>query len=197
MRNWLVIAALLVAAISLPHRAAAQMLPATDDPLRRGHALLIGNSHYRACRNWMTCRCNSTNWRRYQEPFRNGRGGEDLEIDLLRQKINGFLRSYGNDSNARLFIYYAGHGYTETICVQTKIVDTSRNRHADSRRQCARLQCGTPQAMSMMEIRSPLAEVLANTSSLYRQLLSGTIFTSRAEMTLRDAEPECRGEAHG
>jgi len=163
MRNWLVIAALLVAAISLPHRAAAQMLPATDDPLRRGHALLIGNSHYRA---WPRLDDVPLQLDELAEGIKNHfetvEVVKDLEIDLLRQKINGFLRSYGNDSNARLFIYYAGHGYTETILpynenrgyitgIDTPTVDGSARGYNAAR----------PKAMSMMEIRSPLAEVLA------------------------------------
>jgi hypothetical protein len=41
--------AMVVAVISSPHRADAQV-PPPDDPLRHGHALLIGNSHYRDSR---------------------------------------------------------------------------------------------------------------------------------------------------
>ncbi len=183
MRNWLVIAALLVAAISLPHRAAAQMLPATDDPLRRGHALLIGNSHYRA---WPQLDDVPLQLDELAEGIKNHfetvEVVKDLEIDLLRQKINGFLRSYGNDSNARLFIYYAGHGYTETILpynenrgyitgIDTPTVDGSARGYNAAR----------PKAMSMMEIRSPLAEVLAKHILLvFDSCFSGTIFTSRA-----------------
>src|SRR5229473_3485035 len=183
MRNCLVIAALLVAAILLPHHAAAQMLPATDDPLRRGHALLIGNSHYRA---WPQLDDVPLQLDELAEGLKNHfetvEVVKDLEIDPLRQKINGFLRSYGNDSNARLFIYYAGHGYTEPILrynenrgyitgIDTPTVDGSARGYDAAR----------PKAMSMMEIRSPLAEVLAKHILLvFDSCFSGTIFTSRA-----------------
>jgi hypothetical protein len=47
MRTWFIMAAVLAAAISSPHHADAQAPLASDDPLRHGHALLIGNSRYR------------------------------------------------------------------------------------------------------------------------------------------------------
>jgi hypothetical protein len=49
MRTCLFGAAVLFAALSSQHRATAQVSSAPDDPLRHGHALLIGNSNYR---NW-------------------------------------------------------------------------------------------------------------------------------------------------
>ena len=50
MRTCLFIAAVLAAAISSAERVGAQVSRASDDPLRHGHALLIGNSHYRDSR---------------------------------------------------------------------------------------------------------------------------------------------------
>jgi hypothetical protein len=116
MRTWLVIAALLVAAISSQHRADAQVPQATDDPLRRGHALLIGISRYR-----------DPSWTQLvdiplqlaqlekglKDHFDTVKVVQDLEAVPLLATINDFARAYGNDSNARLLIYYAGHGYTE------------------------------------------------------------------------------------
>ena len=118
MRTCLFIVAILVAAVSSAERADAQVSPASDDPLRHGYALLIGNSHYRDSR-----------WPQLDEislqldALRKGLDGhfdkvqveKDLDTEGLRVKLNVFLRTYGNDSNARLFIYYAGHGYTEVI----------------------------------------------------------------------------------
>ena len=40
---------------------------------------------------------------------------KDLKAANLKEAIENFLRRYGNDENARLFIYYAGHGYTELM----------------------------------------------------------------------------------
>jgi formylglycine-generating enzyme required for sulfatase activity len=169
-------------AISSRQPAAAQTRPAAADPLRHGHALLIGNSNY-------------SNWPRLDDVplqlnelaaglkshFDTVEVVNDLKIDSLRQRINGFLRSYGNDSNARLFIYYAGHGYTEPILqysenrgyitgIDTPSVDGSQ-RAWDAAR---------PSAMSMMEIRLPLAEVLAkHILIVFDSCFAGTIFLAR------------------
>jgi hypothetical protein len=116
MRVFRVIAVFLSAVISSREPAAAQTTQAAVDPLRHGHALLIGNSNY-------------SNWPRLDDVplqlselaaglkshFDTVEVVRDLKIEPLRQKINGFLRSYGNNPDARLFIYYAGHGYTEPI----------------------------------------------------------------------------------
>jgi Caspase domain len=117
VRTWFVIAAVVAVALS-PHHAGAQVPPASDDPLRHGHALLIGNSHYRD-RGWpqlddIPLQIDALR-RGLQGHFDDVDVALDLETEQLRQKINGFVRTHGNDSNARLFIYYAGHGYTEVI----------------------------------------------------------------------------------
>jgi Caspase domain len=160
-------------------------LSGSDDPLRHGHALLIGNSQYRD-RAWdqlldVPLQLDELE-KGLKSHFDTVEVVKDLEIDALRQKVNGFLRSYGNDSNARLFIYYAGHGYTETLLpfnenrgyitgIDTPAVDGSERGY-----NAARLK-----AMSMMEIRSPLSEVLAkHILVVFDSCFSGTIFTSRA-----------------
>jgi formylglycine-generating enzyme required for sulfatase activity len=106
---------------------------------------------------------------------------KDLKIQPLRQKLNGFLRSYGNDPDARLFIYYAGHGYTEPILqyneyrgyitgIDTPGLDGSQRA----------LDAARPNAMSMMEIRVPLAEVLAkHILIVFDSCFAGTIFLAR------------------
>jgi formylglycine-generating enzyme required for sulfatase activity len=182
MRRVFIIAVFLIAAISSRQPAAAQTPPAATDPLRHGHALLIGNSNY-------------VSWPRLDDVplqldelaaglkshFDTVEVVKNLKIEPLRQKINGFLRSYGNDSNARLFIYYAGHGYTEPILqynenrgyitgIDTPSVDGSQ-RAWDAAR---------PSAMSMMEIRLPLAEVLAkHILVVFDSCFAGTIFLAR------------------
>src|SRR5262245_23488368 len=116
MRTRLIIAFMVVATFLLLCRTDAQGPRALDDPLRHGHALLIGTSH-------------STNptWTRLDDvPLQLAQLEEgikvhfdtvqvvrDLEAIALLGRINDFVREYGNDANARLFIYYAGHGYTE------------------------------------------------------------------------------------
>jgi hypothetical protein len=156
--------------------------PAAADPLRHGHALLIGNSNY-------------DSWPRLDDiplqldelaaglkrHFDTVEVVKDLKIEPLRQKINGFLRSYGNDPNARLFIYYAVHGYTEPILqyneyrgyitgIDTPALDGSQRA----------LDTARPNAMSMMEIRVPLAEVLAkHILIVFDSCFAGTIFLAR------------------
>src|SRR4030081_1384081 len=120
MRNGLVIAAMLVAAISSPYRAEAQVPRASDDPLRHGRALLIGNSHYKDT-GWARLDDIPLQLKLLKEGLNDHFDDVDIALDLgtkdLRNKIDDFLRRHGNDNNARLFLYYAGHGYTETSSV--------------------------------------------------------------------------------
>src|SRR5262249_39831932 len=117
----------------------------------------------------------------------------DLETEQLRQKINGFVRTYGNDSDARLFIYYAGHGYTEVIGqrnenrgyitgIDTPQIDGTQRAYTAARRN----------AMSMAEIRAPLEDVLAKSILfMFDSCFAGTIFTDRAgNEPLRPLTPE-------
>jgi formylglycine-generating enzyme required for sulfatase activity len=183
MRTRLFLAAMLVTAILSPNCVDAQTSQGSDDPLRHGHALLIGNSNYRAWPQLVDVPLQLDELARGLEShFDTVEVVKDLEIDALRQKINGFLRSYGNDSNARLFIYFAGHGYTEEIQafnenrgyitgIDTPTIDGSTRGYNAAR----------PKAMSMLEIRSPLAEVLAkHILFVFDSCFAGTIFTSRA-----------------
>lgn len=107
---------------------------------------------------------------------------QDLETEQLRQKINGFLRIFGNERNARLFIYYAGHGYTEEILERNEYrgyitgIDTPWHKGTARGYDAARLR-----AISMMELKAPLAEVLAqHILVVFDSCFAGTIFTSRA-----------------
>jgi cyclase len=112
---------------SAPSREpAAQTTQATADPLRHGHALLIGNSNY-------------SNWPRLDDVplqldelaaglkshFDTVQVAKDLKIEPLRQRINGFLRSYGNDSNARLFIFTRATAIPSPFSNTMRIADTS------------------------------------------------------------------------
>jgi hypothetical protein len=153
-----------------------------SDRLRRGHALLIGNFQYQ-----------DTNWPPLDDVplqlaalasglkahFETVDVAKNLKTEELRQKINGFLRTYGNDPTARLFVYYAGHGYTETILQRNENrgyitgIDTP---HFSRGYDTARLS-----AISMMEIRAPIAEVLAqHILFVFDSCFAGTIFTTRS-----------------
>jgi hypothetical protein len=178
-RHCRMIITILLAAMITLHNAAAQVQPGSADPLRHGHALLIGNSKY-------------VQWPRLDDVplqldalaaglknhFDTVEVVKDLKIEQLRQKINDFLRSYGNDSNARLLVYYAGHGYTEPILQYnenrgyiTGIDTPSIEKGYDAAR---------PMAMSMLEIRVPLAEVLAkHILMIFDSCFAGTIFLTR------------------
>lgn len=113
---------------------------------------------------------------------------KDLPTEQLRDQITRFLRTYGNDSNARLFIYYAGHGYTEVIRQRNEArgyitgVDTPRIDFTPQAFDAARLR-----AISMPEIRGILDDVLAkHVLFVFDSCFAGTIFTSRGE---NDAPP--------
>ena len=90
------VAAVVVAALSSQHRATAQVSSASDDPLRHGHALLIGNSHYQAWPQLVDVPLQLDELAGgLKIHFDTVEVVRDLETDPLRQKINMFLRSYG------------------------------------------------------------------------------------------------------
>jgi hypothetical protein len=185
MRTCLVaVAVVVVTAISALHRAVAQAPQTSDDPLRHGHALLIGNSHYRDP-GWPQLDDIPLQLDTLQKGLRAHFDSlevvEDLKTKELREKINDFVRTYGNDNDARLFIYYAGHGYTEVIRernenrgyitgIDTPQVDGTAHGYA-----AARLK-----AISMGELRASLEDVVAKSILfLFDSCFAGTIFTSR------------------
>jgi carboxyl-terminal processing protease len=185
MRIYLLIAAALLAAISFQHRSYGQVLQTADDPLRHGHALLIGNAQYRDS-GWATLADIPLQLGALERGLKNHFDTvevvQNIETEQLRQKVNGFLRDYGNDSNARLFIYYAGHGYTEPIFqrsenwgyitgVDTPAVNGSLQAYDAARRK----------AILMSEIRDASANVLAkHILFVFDSCFAGTIFTTRA-----------------
>src|SRR6266446_1855645 len=158
MRTWLVIAAMLLAAALSPHRVDAQVPRASDDPLRHGHALLIGNSHYI---DPSVTRVDDIPLQLAQlekglkDHFDTVKVVQDLQANPLLNRINDFVREYGNDSNARLLIYYAGHGYTEIQRNENRGyitgIDTPYVNGTSQAYNAARLK-----AISMAEIRAPL-----------------------------------------
>jgi hypothetical protein len=185
MRTCLFIVGLLLATISLPQHADAQVPRAPDDPLRHGHALLIGNSLYKDSR-WsrledIPLQLDALR-RGLQSHFDSVQVEKDLETDPLRIKINAFLRTYGNERNARLFIYYAGHGYTEEIDERNEYrgyitgIDTPWVDGTPEAYDAARLK-----AITMKEISTPLDDVLAKSILfIFDSCFSGTIFSVRS-----------------
>ena len=182
IRTCIFAAVLILVAISLQYRAEAQT---SYDPLRHGHALLIGNSHYRDP-GWpqlddIPLQLDALQ-KGLQRHFDTVDVVQDLETEQLRQKINSFLQTFGNDSNARLFIYYAGHGYTEVISQRNENrgyitgIDTPKIDGRAATYNAARLK-----AISMAAIRAPLEDVLAKSILvLFDSCFAGTIFTDRA-----------------
>jgi hypothetical protein len=180
------VAIVLGALIASANHADAQRSPIADDPLLHGHALLIGNSHY-TDRRWPTLDdvpLQLVNLRNaLLRHFDTVDVRQDLGADQLRQTIGHFVRTYGNVSDARLFIYYAGHGYTETITQFSEIrgyitgIDTPSLRAETA----SAYDAARPLSMSMLEIRSLLNEVLArHVLFVFDSCFTGTIFTARS-----------------
>ena len=130
MRICVFIAAILVAAILSPHRADAQVPPASDDPLlqlQHGHALLIGNSHYR-----------DPHWPQLDDvplqldALRRGLLGHfdtvdvapDLETEKLRQTITDFLQTMVMTTTRGYSFITPATAIPRSFANVTKIADT-------------------------------------------------------------------------
>src|SRR5271165_1467678 len=166
-------------------RAEAQMPSASDDPLRHGHALLIGISKYDD-RHWSALE----DIPRQVEELKQGLQGHfdtidvlpELDSDSLRRRLTEFLQNYGDDPTSRLFIYCAGHGYTELISernelrgyitgTDTPAVDGTANGYNAARHK----------AISMGQIRTLLVDSRARSIFvLFDSCFAGTIFTDRS-----------------
>src|SRR5215510_6743907 len=97
MYSCVLIAILLAAATLSPQLIVAQMTRASDDPLQHGHALLIGNAHYKD-RGWaqlddIPLQLDALR-RGLEVHFDDIQVVHDLEAEPLRQAINGFVRTY-------------------------------------------------------------------------------------------------------
>jgi hypothetical protein len=185
---------IVLAILSVQHNADAQVSSLSVDPLRQGRALLIGNSVYRD-RRWPQLldippqlAALETGLKKH---FEYVEVVQNLESEGLRQKINNFLRVHGNSSNARLFVYYAGHGYTELIEERNEYrgyitgIDTPWIDNTKQGYDAARLR-----AISMMEIKAPLSEILAqHVLFAFDSCFAGTIFTSRTDSAPRMLTP--------
>jgi hypothetical protein len=187
-RTYTLIIAALVWMLPSVQRAIAE--PATDDPLRHGYALIIGNSTYR---DWLPLNDVglqidqlSIGLRRH---FDTVEVAKNLRTEELRQRINNFLRIYGNVPNARLFIYYAGHGYSEPI------IELSETRGYITGIDTPSVTQGydkvRPSAISMDEIRSLLSNALAkHILFIFDSCFSGTVFFGRSPSPLPTLRPD-------
>jgi hypothetical protein len=186
MRTYLLVAAMFLSALSFQHRAEAQVPPRSDDPLRHGHALLIGNYRYED-RRWPPLDDVPLQLKGLKkgldDHFDKVDVVENLRTEELRQRINQFIREEGNEVNSRLFIYYAGHGYTDLIRngysgfitgTDTPFIDGSARGYNAAR----------PRAMAMEEIKTPLRIAPAqHILFLFDSCFAGTIFAARAGNT--------------
>ena len=184
--KWVTCLLLCLLLLAQPASAAAR-----DDPLRHGHALLIGTWAY-----------NDPRWPRLDDVsqqlqqlkaaltanFDDVQVLANLTFDELETGLRHFLRFEGNDSNARLFIYYAGHGYTEIdlrrneyrgyiTASDTPYVDGESGSGFDA----ARLK-----AISMEEVRGMVIDVNAlQVLFIFDSCFSGTIFAARSASASR------------
>lgn len=158
---------------------------ADDDPLRHGYALLIGDWAY-----------NDSRWPQLDDVR--------LQIDQLHAALSPhfdhvevlpnptfeqldvglrrFLRIRGNDERARLFVYYAGHGYTETDFVRnerrgfitgidTPYIDGSAANYSGAR----------VTALSMEAVRAMVSDTAARqVLFVFDSCFAGTVFNARS-----------------
>jgi hypothetical protein len=155
------------------------------DPLRHGYAMIIGSWAYRDSR-WPRIGDVQLQIRQLEAALKPHFDDVKLltnpSFDQLNTGLQQFLRARGNNDDARLFIYYGGHGYTEINSsrneyrgyitgVDTPYVDGTQGSFADAR----------VKALSMEGIRGLVTDVNA------RQLLvildscfAGTVFSARS-----------------
>jgi outer membrane protein OmpA-like peptidoglycan-associated protein len=158
---------------------------AADDKLAQGHALLIGSWDY-ADRRWARLSGIPLELDELQSEFcKHFQTVTRLDQPTFARLDSGlvaFLRTYGNQANSRLLIYYAGHGYTELdpvrnqdrgfiTAVDTPFVDGSAQSYDDARQK----------AMSLQLVRDQVADASAlQILMIFDSCFSGAIFSLRA-----------------
>ena len=166
----------------------ASLCPSTaagEDPLRHGYAFIIG-----------TWRYDDARWSRLDDisyQLEQLRNSLKLHFDAVQVLPNPtfaqldaglreFLRIRGNDENARLFVYYAGHGYTELDLHRneyrgyitgsdTPYVDGSAQSFAEA----------WLKSISMEDVRGMVSAVNAlQVLFVFDSCFAGTVFTARS-----------------
>jgi hypothetical protein len=156
-----------------------------DDPLRHGHALIVGTWEY-SDPQWP--RLDDVHLQIQQLEVALKPHFDDVQLllnptfDQLDAGLRRFLRTLGNDDNARLFIYYAGHGYTEVNSgrneyrgyitgADTPYVDGTQSSFAAAR----------VKALSMEAVRGLVSDVNARqVLFVFDSCFAGTIFAARS-----------------
>jgi peptidylprolyl isomerase len=158
---------------------------AKEDPLRHGYALIIGAWAYDDPR-WPRLGDIKLQIKQLQTGLAPHFDGVELlsnpSFDQLDIGLRRFLRNHGNDEKARLFIYYAGHGFTELNAMRNEYrgyvtgIDTPYVDGSTPSIVSARVK-----ALSMEAIREIVSDVDARqVLFVFDSCFAGTIFTARS-----------------
>jgi outer membrane protein OmpA-like peptidoglycan-associated protein len=158
---------------------------AQDDPLRHGYALLVADWDYDDSR-WPPLGDVRLQARELKAGLDRHFDAVDIvpnpTFDELDFRLRQFLRMRGNDDRARLLVYYAGHGYTETVFDRneyrgyitgrdTPYVDGSSRSYSAAR----------VKALSMEAVRSMVSDISARqVLFIFDSCFAGTVFSARS-----------------
>ena len=165
----------------------------SSDPLRHGHALLIGNFHYSDSR-WTHLDDVPLQISQLHDAlgphFDSVERAMDLDSNHLKERLSDFMTKYGNTVEGRLLVYYAGHGYTEIVGTEnrgyvtgtdTPVVDGSQGSYDAARAK----------ALSMERIRAFARDAIARqVLFIFDSCFSGTIFTNRTYIQAHNMTPD-------
>lgn len=156
------------------------------DTLKKGKALLIGVSRYDD-RKWDDLDDIPVQMQALKDEFENHFDGVSLELNKTGNEISSmirtFLREEGSKENARLLIYYAGHGYTELFRARNQHVGfiTGRDTSFVDRSDDGSYNKARPNAISMEEIRTELNNSkAASVLVVFDSCFSGSFFLTRS-----------------
>jgi uncharacterized caspase-like protein len=160
---------------------------AQEDPLRHGHALIIGTWAYSDAR-WPPLPDIELQIRQ----LNSGLASHFDTVDVLRNPsfeelddgLRRFLREYGNDDKARLFIYYAGHGFTEVNALRNEYrgyITGSNTPYVDGSERS--VVSARVKALSMGVVRDEVSEADARqVLFVFDSCFAGTVFTARSPL---------------
>jgi CHRD domain/Caspase domain len=160
-------------------------MAAQDDPLQHGYALIIGTWAY-SDQRWPRLDDISLQIQQLKIAFTPHFDEVQLlpnpTFEQLDVGLRQFLRTRGNQDNARLFIYYAGHGYTETNLSRNEfrgyITGSDTPYVDDSPRSFAAARV---KALSMEAVRGMVSDVNARqVLFIFDSCFAGTVFTARS-----------------
>jgi hypothetical protein len=158
---------------------------AQNDPLLHGYALLIGTSAYSDSR-WPPLA--DVNLQVQQLKSALDPHFDEVQVlpnptfhDLDRG-LRDFLRLRGNGDTARLFVYYAGHGYTETDLSRNELRGYITGRDTPFPDGSAKgFSAARTKAVSMEAVRGMVSDVNARQVLIvFDSCFAGTVFTARS-----------------